>query len=269
MGGDFGGHFRSLAKGMARHHGGDVGVGDFGPFGELALQPVGGDFRVAVEQPVDQAEGPHVLGAEAFLLTEAELLDRFHGQTGHVDLEHPVTVERPVFQRVGLVPGLAEVLVREAASVDDDQAALANVFQVDLERRRVHGDQDIQFVARGADLAGAEVDLKRGDAEGRTHRRANFCREIRESREVIARQRGCLGELAASQLHAVAGVAGEAHDGAVHFLPARIKLGCGCATFHGAIPSKLTNGALLLRHPTQLVWLALTAMSLRAIPVDF
>jgi hypothetical protein len=44
---------------------------------------------------------------------------------------------------------------------------------------------------------------------------ADLRREVREGLQVVAHQRGGAGELAAGQLHAVTGVAGEADD---HFV---------------------------------------------------
>ena len=87
---------------------------------------------------------------------------------------------------------------------------------VHLQRRRVHRDQHVRLVAGGVDRADAEVDLEGGDAERRALRRADFGREIGESREVVAGQRGRQRELPAGQLHAVAAVAGEADDDRFH-----------------------------------------------------
>ena len=59
-----------------------------------------------------------------------------------------------------------------------------------------------------------EMELEARDAGQRAGRRADLGREVRERREVVARQRRLGGEAAARQLHPVAGVAGEPdHDG--------------------------------------------------------
>src|SRR3546814_4972442 len=69
---------------------------------------------------------------------------------------------------------------------------------------RVHRDQHVRLVARRLDVAGPEIDLKGGNAEGRALRRPDFRRKIGEGRKVVSGQRGRQGELATRQLHAVA-----------------------------------------------------------------
>src|SRR3546814_11761696 len=61
------------------------------------------------------------------------------------------------------------------------------------------------------DVAGPEIDLKGGNAEGRALRRPDFRRKIGEGRKVVSGQRGRQGELATRQLHAVAAVARKTH----------------------------------------------------------
>ena len=55
----------------------------------------------------------------------------------------------------------------------------AQVADVDLERRRIHGDQHVEVVARREDLAAGEVQLKAGDAGERARGRADLGRESR------------------------------------------------------------------------------------------
>ena len=117
-----------------------------------------------------------------------------------------------VLERVGLVAGLGEVAGAELAFVGDDQAAGLQIVDIRLERGRVHRDQHVGRVAGGLDRGGPEIDLEGGDAEGRALRRADLGREIGEGGEVVAGERGRQSELAAGELHAVAGIAGEADD---------------------------------------------------------
>src|SRR5690606_23205138 len=60
-------------------------------------------------------------------------------------------------------------------------------------------------------------------------RGADLGGEVRESGKVVPGQRGCQGELAAGQLHAVAGVSGEAHHRGFELLPRRLQ---DAGTFH-------------------------------------
>ena len=78
--------------------------------------------------------------------------------------------------------------------------------------------EHIDGVARRVDLVRREMELEAADAGERARRGANFGREIGESGEIVAVKGDGVGELAAGDLHAVAGVAGEANDGAVYNL---------------------------------------------------
>src|SRR5690606_14192855 len=126
--------------------------------------------------------------------------------------EHVPLREAAVLEGIALVLGLLEVALGELAGVGDDQPAGLERGEVHLERGRVHRHQHIGCVAGGVDLGRAEVDLERRDAEQRALRRADLGREVRESGEVVAGERGRQRELSSGQLHAVAAVAREADD---------------------------------------------------------
>src|SRR5205807_5214264 len=72
--------------------------------------------------------------------------------------------------------------------------------------------QGIWLVAGREHLVSGELDLVPGNARGGARGSANFRREIRERRQVIAVQRRFARELGSGQLHAVAGIAREPHD---------------------------------------------------------
>ena len=101
-------------------------------------------------------------------------------------------------------------LATNASAVHDQHALGAQVVDVRAQRRRVEGHQHVGLVRRRADVLRGEVDLEAGDARERAGRGADLGREVREGREVVAGERGGLGELGPGQLHAVAGVPGEA-----------------------------------------------------------
>jgi hypothetical protein len=67
---------------MARIERGDVGLGQLRVLGELGLQPRDDRRAVAVEHPQREAQRPHVLAAQRFLVAEAEGLHRFQRQLG-------------------------------------------------------------------------------------------------------------------------------------------------------------------------------------------
>ena len=225
---------RRLAEGMARLEAGDVGGGDGGHRLELGAEPVDGLPQVAVVNPVEEAQSPQVLGAQPLLLGDPALLDRLEGQLRDVDRHDAVAVEAPVVEGIGRVARLLQVLVGEGAGIDDDQAPLPEVGEIDHQGRGVHADQDVRQIARGHHGARAEIDLEGGDAVGGAHRRPDFRREVGEGGQVVAGKRGGLGEAPAGQLHAVAGIPGEADHGRLQLL-ARHLVKRQCSFCHGRV----------------------------------
>src|SRR5438874_2983368 len=141
-----------------------------------------------------------------------------------------------VFQWIGGGLRLLEVGFLEAVGIDDQDAVLLQVGDVDLEGGRVHGDEHVYGVARGVNVAGSEMQLVATDAGQGARRGANLGREVRESGDVVAVQGDRIGELTTSDLHAVAGIASEANDCLVDFLglePGRY--GCFKSSRHGPL----------------------------------
>ena len=185
-------HLGRLAIGMAGVERGDVGFGELGRLGELGLEPVDDRRPVAVEHPQRQAQRPHVLAAQRLLVAEAEGLHRVERQLRDVEVDDLPFGEAAVLQRVGLIAGLGEVARRELALVGDDQAAFAQMLDVDLERRRIHRDQHVGLVAGGLDRGRAEIDLEgarprrscpaaRGSRRGNRGRSQGRCRRARST----------------------------------------------------------------------------------------
>ena len=122
---------------------------------------------------------------------------------------HVVCLERAVFERVSLVAGFLQVALGERVLVDDEDSARRQVFEVGLERRRVHRDEDIRRVARGEDVVVGEMELKARDAWKRAGRRPDLSRKVGKGGEVVPEHRRLRGEAAARELHTVARVPGE------------------------------------------------------------
>ena len=121
--------------------------------------------------------------------------------------------ERAVLERVRLVAGLLEIPLVEGVRVGDERPALREVADVDLERRRVHRDEDARLVARREDVVVREVDLEAGHAGKRAGGRTDLGREVGKRREVVPEDGRLAREAIARELHPVAGVAGEPdHD---------------------------------------------------------
>ncbi len=129
-----------------------------------------------------------------------------------------IAFERLVFERVHRIRRLLQILFIELVRVDDDRAAFFEVEEVDLERGGVHRDEDARLVAGRADVLRGKVQLEAGDAGQTSGGGANLGGEIRQRRDVVAEDGGGVGELRARELHAVAGVSGEADGDGLDFL---------------------------------------------------
>ncbi len=117
----------------------------------------------------------------------------------------------------GLVAGLFQIGFAEFGFIHDADAAVLQVADVGLERGRVHRHQSADLVTRGIHRLGRKVDLKTRHARDRALGRADFGRIVGEGGDVVAEDGAGVGQLRAGQLHAVAGVAGEADDGGGDF----------------------------------------------------
>jgi hypothetical protein len=135
----------------------------------------------------------------------------FFERSASRDVTHLVAVERAVLQRVGRVPRPLHVPVAERICIGDQGAALRQVAEVRLQRRRVHDDEHLRLVAGRQDVVVGEVDLETRDAWQRSRRSANLGREIGQGRQVVAEERRLGGETAARQLNPIARVAGKAN----------------------------------------------------------
>ena len=210
-----------LAVGVTGVERAAVGLGDVRQAAEAIFDPVERRLEVAVVEPVDQSEREEVLGPLGVLVGEAEIVDRRYRGRRDRRFNDAVAVERAVAERIAGVVGLLQVARGEGVLVDDQQTALGQGGEVRLERGGVHRHERVGFVAGGENLVLGERDLEAGDAGQRTGGRADFGGEVGQRREVVAEDRGGVGEAVAGQLHAVAGVAREADRDAIPFLNRR------------------------------------------------
>ena len=107
----------------------------------------------------------------------------------------------------------AQIGLAEIVEVDDQNPIGLQVRKVHFQRGGIHGDERVHAVARRVDVARRKMHLETADAGKRARRGANLSREIGKRGKIVAVQRHGIGELAAGDLHAVAGVAAEADDG--------------------------------------------------------
>ena len=117
-----------------------------------------------------------------------------------------------------VVAGLGQIASREVVGVDDDRRPGGEVAEVGPEGRGVHRDEHVGRVTGGEDVVVGEVHLERRHPGQRALGRADLGGEVGQRRQVVAERRRLLREPVPGQLHAVAGVAGEADDDAVELL---------------------------------------------------
>ena len=139
----------------------------------------------------------------------------------HVDLVQAVPLgQGRIVQRVVGVAGLGEVARRRRTAVlTMSRPPGLRSREMHLERGRVHGHQAVEPIARRVHALAAELELKARHSEQGARRGANLGGEVRERGDVVSRPGRLRGELLARELHAVAGVAGEADHRAIQFLP--------------------------------------------------
>ena len=85
---------------------------------------------------------------------------------------------------------------------------------MNLEGGGIHGHEGIQLIARRVHALAAELELEARDAEEGAGRGADLRREVGQGRDVVTGPRRFGRELLPGHLHAIAGIAGEADDGA-------------------------------------------------------
>src|SRR3546814_10463055 len=106
---------------MARVQRGDIGVGDGRVLCELRLQPVDQRLAVAVEHPKRQAQRPHVLAAQRFLVAKAEGLHRVQRKLADVERDELPFGEAAVLKRVFRIARLGEVARRKLARIRSEE----------------------------------------------------------------------------------------------------------------------------------------------------
>src|SRR6266566_1430500 len=102
-------HFGRFTERVTGVHGRDIGLGDLGPVGELAAQPLDRRLAVAAVHPQHQAERPHVAAAVRLPARKTERLNRFGREPRDVERQHLVGSERAVLERVSGEARLGEV----------------------------------------------------------------------------------------------------------------------------------------------------------------
>ena len=205
-----------FAIAVARLHGEAIGLDDARILFEFFLKPVERRLHRAVVKPIAHSQGEEIFAAIAAHGVEAEFFQGDAGEARQLDGKKAVAVESMVFDGVCGHLRFAQVGFLEIVKVDDEDAVLFQVRQIHFERGGVHGDERVNGIAGRVDIVRRKMDLKAAHAGKSAGRGANFCGEIGQRGEVVAVKSDRVGELAAGDLHAVAGITAEANDRAIN-----------------------------------------------------
>ena len=231
-------HFHGVAVVVAGLQGFGVGIQHrhgFRFLAELFLDPLERLLHRPLEHPVHETEGEEVLAAILFAGRQAAVPHGFLGHLRHWDPHHPVLGQATVIERVHLVFGFVQVVRFKCIAINNENAAILEVFQVCLECCGVHDHKCIKYVAGGMDFMTAEVNLEAGNPGQCACGCADFGGEVRKGGDVVPEDGRRVGELCARQLHAVAGVACKTDRHRLHFQswlrPAScgLRFGGGCS----------------------------------------
>src|SRR5262249_44112858 len=106
-----------------------------------------------------------------------------------VDFDDLIAVQDAALTRILVVPGFGEISAGEAVDVQNDQRAVRQQRQVDLQRGGVERHQHVGRVARRRDRSGTEVDLIRRYTEGGAGGCADLGGKVWKRGKVVPRER--------------------------------------------------------------------------------
>ena len=247
-----------LAEVVAGEERRPVGGGDLFVAGEPALDPLERRLGRPGVHPRHETEGEEVLRPLGVARLDPEGHRGLLGEAGHRHPDHPVAVEAAVVERVrgraarAVVAGLEQVALLEGVLVDDQRAADLESSEIGAQRRRVHRHEHVGLVAGRRDRVVGDVHLEARHAVHGAGRGTDLGGELGQRRQVVAVQRRHRRESIAGELHAVAGIAGEADDDPIEDLsvthPRRLATcrGLGCVS-HLVGPASLPSPSLTIR----------------------
>ena len=192
-----------------KHEG--VGLVDGRLFGEFVLEMAQGRFERTVEEPAHKPEGKDVAAFEDALVVESAFGEgrASHRRHGHF---YNLSLDAEFLKGfVGGEEGFAEIGFLEGVDVHDNHTSRLEKAYILFQSRGVHGYQHVACVARGMHSR-AYAHLKARDSAERALRGPDFRRIVREGRHEVAKSGRYIRKNIACKLHAVAGVAGEAHN---------------------------------------------------------
>ncbi len=177
--------------------------------GKFLAEEVECAFQWAVKQPAHKAKSKEIAAFDDRLVVKSAVGKRGLGHGGDGHIEHLGTDSELTDRIVGCIERFLEIGLLERVDINDDHAAFLYVVDVLFECRGIHCHENITFVTRSVDIR-SYAHLKARHTAKRTLRSADLGRIVRERGDLVAQACGDICKDIAHELHAVAGVAGEA-----------------------------------------------------------
>ena len=187
-----------------------VGLIDLGLVGKLSLEELQRRLHGTVEQPAYKSQCKHVAALELRLQIHTRVLESLLDHCGDGCLDDLGPEVQFLIRITGGVQCLVQTCLGKGIDIDNRGTALAQELRVLLERGRIHGHQNIAFVTRRVH-AMSDVNLETRNATQRALRGPHLGGIVREGGDAVAESGAHIREDVASQLHAIAAVAREAH----------------------------------------------------------
>ena len=139
----------------------DVGLGQFRLLGELVTQIVECYLQVAAEEPAYQTQSKHIAALENGLGIHAAVCKSVLYHLGKGACNYAVRINTKLCKRIlSLECCFLQVRLLESVCINDNCGVLLGVLELCLESGSVHCYQNITLIARGINLAGADMYLE-------------------------------------------------------------------------------------------------------------
>ena len=190
----------------------DIGIAQFRTPGQAAIDPCFNRPALQPEHPQHQAQSPEILAPPCFAGTQVKLGERFTVEPANIGGHQLIVVQAGAVARIYIVASLFQVTRRKTVVIDNDERALLQQRQTDLQRSRVERHEHIRRIAGCRNPSAAKIDLVSGHTKGRSSRCANLRRKVRERRKVGTGHCRRRRELRTHKLNTVTRITGKTDD---------------------------------------------------------
>ena len=143
----------------------DISLCNCGLLGKFLLQEVEGNIQITVEEPADKSEGKHITAFQDSLIVHPGIGKCILYHLCERTLDHAVRINAHFTEVVFRLEGsLLQVVGTERVRIYDNRSLWLCIFQLSLQRSRIHGHKHIGLITRCVNLTGTNMHLKTRDA---------------------------------------------------------------------------------------------------------